>query len=107
MFAAVALLVLLSSPRASALMSKVSGSSLSAAAGEPAAVEGEQGLSRLSSLYDAFLIGELRAGIADRTASSLANEQLDRHLFLKIFSQVMYCCVGLPSGRSTDPPAGL
>lgn len=63
MFSVVSLLVLLASPRACALMSKVTGgSSVPAAPGlgaETGAKEGLQGLSRVSSLYDAFLIGEL------------------------------------------------
>lgn len=64
MFSVVALVALLTSPCASALMSKVSGSSLSAAAAgaDPVGttMEGVQGLSRLSSLYDAFLIGKYK-----------------------------------------------
>lgn len=73
MFPVVAALVLLV-PCASALMSKITGPSRALAAGAAdagAAIERVQvqGLSRLSSSYEAFLIGELCAGIADRTAS--------------------------------------
>lgn len=80
MFSVLLLLVLLSSPRTSALMSKVSAA---AGAGSDgcATTQAVEGLSQLRSSYDAFLIGEMRAGIADRNASPVANEHADAKPF--------------------------